>query len=186
MRQNIPLAQIPIAEPCSMDWNQMSGDAQKKFCQGCQKHVHNLSAMTRTAAEQLLCESAGHLCIRYEFNANGTVKTLDYAPSNASRFGWKFWAIVGGMLGTLFTGAKALTKPSPPMLMGAMVAPIPTTAPSTQPAMMGGAPAREALMGDVMIAPPAMQPACPMPPTTQPSPLMGKIAPSTPATQPTE
>lgn len=146
MKTKIPLTQIPIAEPCSKDWNAMTGDALTRFCDGCQKHVHNLSAMTVSEAEHLVCSAAGRMCVRYEFNTDGSVKTLDYAPVEGPKHGWKFWALVGGGLATLISGAQAVT----------------TKAPLAPPAVAGGIrPPRVVVMGD-MVAPamlPATQPA---------------------------
>jgi hypothetical protein len=36
-----------IKQPCSADWNRMRGDDKRRFCEGCQKFVHNVSAMSR-------------------------------------------------------------------------------------------------------------------------------------------
>ena len=62
-RASIQLEQIRVREPCTADWDRMSGDDRVRFCEGCQSHVHNLSAMTRDEAERLVCEAAGRLCV---------------------------------------------------------------------------------------------------------------------------
>ena len=61
MSRTMPLEVIRVDEPCKADWDAMTGDAARRFCAGCQKHVHNLSAMPREEAERLVCESAGRL-----------------------------------------------------------------------------------------------------------------------------
>ncbi len=68
---------VSIASPCSADWNTMSGDHQKRFCQQCQLNVYNLSGMTREAAEELIAESEGRLCVRFFRRADGTLLTQD-------------------------------------------------------------------------------------------------------------
>jgi hypothetical protein len=40
------LASVIIAEPCGMDWDNMTGDERIRFCNQCSLKVHNLSAMS--------------------------------------------------------------------------------------------------------------------------------------------
>jgi len=126
MSRTMPLEVIWVEEPCPADWDAMTGDAAKRFCAGCQKHVYNLSAMPREAAEELVCESAGTMCVRFQTAADGHVLTLDYGPKARIRGGWKLWTLVG-LIGAAFAGvAHALTgtkpvAPPPPPVMGAMV-----------------------------------------------------------------
>lgn len=52
MSKNTPiLAALHIPKPCHEDWQAMHGNAQQRFCDSCQHHVVNLSAMTSDAAE---------------------------------------------------------------------------------------------------------------------------------------
>src|SRR4051794_32178067 len=101
----IPLEVLKIENPCPADWDQMKGDERTRFCQGCQKHVHNLSAMPRAEAERLVCEAAGHLCVRMSMDSSGTVLTVDCAQGKqrATRRGWRFWTGMG-LLGALLSG----------------------------------------------------------------------------------
>jgi hypothetical protein len=55
----------------------MTGDDQVRFCGACEKHVYNLSAMTRDEAERLLVEREGRLCVRFYQREDGTVLTAD-------------------------------------------------------------------------------------------------------------
>ncbi len=63
--KSISLSQLSIKEPCHADWNAMTGDQSKRFCTGCQKHVHNLDTLTQPQIDALFEESAGKLCVRY-------------------------------------------------------------------------------------------------------------------------
>jgi hypothetical protein len=72
-----PLNNIKIASPCSADWNEMIGDARKRYCGDCKLNVYNLSEMTKTQAENLIIESEGSLCVRFYRRADGTVLTKD-------------------------------------------------------------------------------------------------------------
>ncbi|MBI4748609.1 MAG: ankyrin repeat domain-containing protein [Acidobacteria bacterium] len=56
---------IQVKSPCTEDWTEMVGNDEVRFCSHCRKHVHNLSAMTRREAEELVLRSSGNLCIRY-------------------------------------------------------------------------------------------------------------------------
>src|SRR5262245_61842697 len=97
---------IQVAQPCPAAWDEMEGDHRRRFCDRCQKHVHDVSAMPQDEAERLLCESAGSLCVRFARDAeSGRVITLDYRPKPTTtrrRALLKIASIVGA-LG--FTGA---------------------------------------------------------------------------------
>ena len=41
--QRMSLDVITVAEPCTESWEGMSGDDRVRYCQGCRKHVYNLS-----------------------------------------------------------------------------------------------------------------------------------------------
>src|SRR4051812_40258229 len=110
-RTHVPLEVLKIENPCPADWNAMAGDERKRFCQGCQKHVHNLSAMPRAEAERLVCESAGNLCVRMALNAEGRFVTVGYQGSTRTRprRGWRFWTGMG-LAGAFLTGVvQAMT-----------------------------------------------------------------------------
>jgi hypothetical protein len=65
---------IQIPSPCSNDWNTMTRAGRKRFCTDCQKHVHDLSAMSRAEAEVLLQSGPeGSLCVRYIYDQYGSI-----------------------------------------------------------------------------------------------------------------
>jgi hypothetical protein len=66
--------EIPIASPCGADWRMMKPTDTKRFCDSCQKHVHDLSAMTKAEARAVLASPplAG-LCVRYIHDAHGDI-----------------------------------------------------------------------------------------------------------------
>jgi hypothetical protein len=68
---------IQIASPCEADWDVMPGDDRSRFCGDCQRHVYNLSAMSRPEAEKLVFEREGRLCVRFYRRHDGTVLTAD-------------------------------------------------------------------------------------------------------------
>ena len=102
----LPLDVIQVAEPCAESWERMSGDDRVRYCVGCRKHVYNLSAMTRTDAERLVCEGAGGLCVRYTRLESGQVQTLEYRAPAAGGRGWRFWAAVSTVAASIVAGAN--------------------------------------------------------------------------------
>ncbi len=66
--RSISLAQLHIKEPCHVDWDAMThapGDESKRFCSQCEKHVHNLDALTQPEIDSLFEAHQGRLCVRY-------------------------------------------------------------------------------------------------------------------------
>lgn len=74
------LENITIASPCHVNWDEMTGDEQTRFCNQCQKSVYNLSEMSRDEAERFMIEKThkqGKVCIRMYVRHDGTVITDD-------------------------------------------------------------------------------------------------------------
>lgn len=71
------LESIRIATPCSARWEEMKGDDRSRHCSHCDKHVFNLSAMTREEAELTMLEKTGEVCVRLFRRDDGTVLTED-------------------------------------------------------------------------------------------------------------
>lgn len=68
MSKNEFLKQIEVKNPCSQDWDEMTGNDQVRFCSHCNLNVNNLSAMTRKQALKIVRESNGRICVRYVQN----------------------------------------------------------------------------------------------------------------------
>ena len=79
------LPQVHINTPCRADWDSMAGDAQKRFCGSCQKHVHDLSQLDTESASKLLAKCDQKVCVRVRRNADGSVVTKD---NDLSRRNW--------------------------------------------------------------------------------------------------
>lgn len=73
--------QLHIAEPCTADWEQMSGDERRRFCGQCQRHVHDLNQLTETEALDLL-ENQDEVCVQYRAQVDGTVR---FRPAQTGR-----------------------------------------------------------------------------------------------------
>jgi uncharacterized protein (DUF342 family) len=59
---------IEVKNPCSKDWDKMSGNERVRFCSHCDLHVNNISALTRKQAMRMVRESKGRICVRYVVN----------------------------------------------------------------------------------------------------------------------
>lgn len=70
---------LEISEPCSAEWDSMSGNERVRFCAHCRLHVQNLSEVTPRQAMELVLRSGGRLCLRIERNTAGTPRTRSLA-----------------------------------------------------------------------------------------------------------
>ena len=69
---------IQIDRPCDADWDAMSGDDARRFCESCQLQVHNLSAMSRRDAEQVVQSGrSGRVCVQIQRDHRGRVLTRE-------------------------------------------------------------------------------------------------------------
>jgi len=73
------LDEIEIAEPCPALWVEMEGNEKARHCGDCDLDVYDLSAMTRTEAEDFIASHQGvdRLCLRLLRRADGTILTSD-------------------------------------------------------------------------------------------------------------
>jgi hypothetical protein len=138
----LPLDVIDVASPCPRSWEGMAGDDVSRLCAGCALRVYNLSAMSRSDAEQLVCERAGRVCVRFERGGDGVVRTLDYFKPERRRRGWRFWSVVGAS-GAILAAAVQACAPrgrapaGPPVVMGML--PPPTVVHPAPPPQVPGA-----------------------------------------------
>ena len=55
--------EVQIQSPCTASWAAMEGDDARRYCGRCDKHVHDLSAMTERAARAVVAQP--NVCVRY-------------------------------------------------------------------------------------------------------------------------
>jgi hypothetical protein len=120
-RRRLPLLdQVKVASPCPAKWDDMIGDARKRLCLGCDKHVFDISALSREEAEQFLQDNAGgEVCLRYYQRADGTIMTSDCAVGVTRRRRKKVALAVAGA-GALAFGAVTSYLRSEARVMGKM------------------------------------------------------------------
>ncbi len=108
------LEQIKIASPCNARWDEMVGDDRSRFCGKCDKHVYNLSAMSREAAELLVLEKEGNLCVRLYRRTDGTVLTVD-CPVGVRKKRLRIVGVlaIGGGLAASAAGLASRGSPAP-------------------------------------------------------------------------
>ena len=108
---------ITIPAPCDADWDSMIGNDQVRFCQHCNLHVTDLSAMTRQKAMRLVARSQGRLCVRFIQRPDGGILTRT-VPEKFYRISRRVSRVAAGA----FTATLSLS----------------TAAAQTQPASTGG------------------------------------------------
>jgi hypothetical protein len=88
----LPLDRVTVASPCTANWHEMRGGDHVRFCDHCQLNVYNLSALTRTAAEKLVNDREGRLCVRFYRRHDDTVLTQDCPRGLAAARAAVIWA----------------------------------------------------------------------------------------------
>jgi len=137
------LDDIRVAAPCTADWSKMTGDARVRHCADCNKHVYNLSEMTRDEAQALLIEHSpsGKLCVRYYRRNDGTILTAN-CPVGTKRRRRRRWiaasavAMLAGVVGGRFVNRRHAAEPvmgdvgaPPEIVMGKTATPPPVATP---------------------------------------------------------
>jgi hypothetical protein len=102
---------IQIASPCSVSWEDMTGNERVRFCAHCKLHVYNLSSMNKHEAVSLMLSTENRICVRFYRRADGTILTRDcriglmVVRETTKRILMKFAAVFGIALTGLSTGA---------------------------------------------------------------------------------
>ena len=157
---------IKIKTPCTENWETMAGHGKTRYCDRCELHVHNLSAMSIDEVQELVAGASGRLCVRMD-----APTVAEIAPSRRIAR----WRRVAMAAGLMVAGMLGLTAPGcDQKVMGEVPAPPP---PPSPPGRSAG------IMGD-MVCPPTPRPA--KQPTTQPVASTQPTKTSTPVAYPGE
>ncbi len=113
------LEDVRVAAPCTAAWTAMTGDDRARMCGECNRHVYNLSAMTREQATALIAEREGRLCVRFFQRADGTILTAD-CKVGVRRRRRRRLAIAGATVAVAGAVFAALHKKDPPDQMAAL------------------------------------------------------------------
>ena len=112
------LPNIYVASPCPADWSKMTGDERVRMCGQCNKHVFNLSQMSRSDAEEIIIEKNGNLCVRYYQRNDGTILLKDCTiAASAARKRQMLGAAAAALLATgggfaMLTAQRAASTPA--------------------------------------------------------------------------
>lgn len=106
------LDRVSIGTPCQTDWAAMSGDERVRYCGQCEKHVYNLSQMTRQQAEALLVKTNGNLCVRFERCPDGSILTIEQSLS-LPRFNHRFLRIASATVSAALSLSPSVAAKSP-------------------------------------------------------------------------
>ena len=103
--------QVGIPTPCSENWNQMTPEANGRFCSSCQKTVLDFTVMDDQEILQWFESHHGSTCGR--FKPDQLNRPMINRPEKKSR--WRYWHYL--IAGLLFSSeVSAQTKPAaPPM-----------------------------------------------------------------------
>jgi hypothetical protein len=146
-----PLDNIKIASPCSANWEGMYGTDRKRLCGECNMNVYNLSAMTRSEAENLIMNAEGRLCARFYRRPDGTIVTRDcpVGLKAARQRVVKMWGAVASLVLAFLAGlgiTSLFGTEEEPVIMGEMK----IEQPITEVPVMGAVPVQEyEVQGDV-------------------------------------
>ncbi|HEX2750581.1 MAG TPA: hypothetical protein VHM91_21425 [Verrucomicrobiales bacterium] len=64
---------LKIASPCPKQWEGMTGDAKRRYCEHCKLHVHNLSAMSKREQRKFVAEGGDRACVTYLVRPDGSM-----------------------------------------------------------------------------------------------------------------
>lgn len=64
---------VRISKPCAQKWSEMEGDDSRRYCARCDRHVHNLSAMSERKRAAFILRAGRQICIAYLQKRDGSV-----------------------------------------------------------------------------------------------------------------
>jgi hypothetical protein len=113
---------LEVQTPCPKRWEELHGGDQRRFCEQCQLHVTNLSAMSSRERERFVAQAgSGRQCIAYELRADGSMVTPSWWSKlwqPFPRMKWAALALLAAVLPFAFsscaTRRTVLGKRCPP------------------------------------------------------------------------
>lgn len=100
---------LTVNSPCTAEWDSMAGNEQVRFCEHCEKSVHNLSAMTRKDALRFVRANAVGVCVRFYSDPRG--RTLHEPATKLHRITRRASKMAAGAFGAaLALGATVLAQ----------------------------------------------------------------------------
>lgn len=105
-----------ISKPCPADWDAMTGDAKRRFCEHCRLHVHNLTAMDEAERVALLSGLTGRTCVAYvQTDSTIAVRTGFWLWLQRLKLGCRAgWALAAAVLPAGLIGCSTPKADGPP------------------------------------------------------------------------
>ena len=75
---------LKVVEPCSQRWERFSGGPKERYCDSCERTVHNLDALSPSALRRLVDDNPEGICGTY-LGAPGSVFTPGEQTSSPPR-----------------------------------------------------------------------------------------------------
>lgn len=69
--------ELSISAPCPVTWDSMKGSNQVRYCEKCDKQVHDLTEMTSAEIVRLVEATEGHFCAQFVRRQDGTLVTAE-------------------------------------------------------------------------------------------------------------
>lgn len=79
-KSNDRLNRLQNTFTCPASWEAMSGNARKRYCTECKKHVYDFAQLNERQIAALLEASRGNLCARLTRNTDGSIQTQLMQP----------------------------------------------------------------------------------------------------------
>lgn len=109
-----------IREGCTADWDRMRGNDKRRFCEHCQRFVHNISAMSQAERGVLARPENMRECVFYSRRADGEVADLRFLARLRRWFPFLRlvgWSALVALIPTVLSGCmqgKRRASDSPP------------------------------------------------------------------------
>jgi hypothetical protein len=96
-----------IKQRCSASWDTMRGDDKRRFCDHCQKFVHNVSAMSQEERQTFADPANMRECVFYSQRRDGDVADLSFLVRLRRWFPFlrlAGWSALAALIPTVLSG----------------------------------------------------------------------------------
>jgi hypothetical protein len=98
-----------IKNPCTADWNAMTGNEKIRFCEHCHLTVNNLSELKPKEVRRLVARSKGQLCVRYSSQSEQLAR-LRTVPHKLHQIQHRIARVAAGAFSATLTLSSAMAE----------------------------------------------------------------------------